>query len=314
MKFRQMKKKTCTYHLSSRLKKMPLYKLTEKRLKKRQREDETGITELKAKMRAMGEEVGDSEDEMDSESDDSEEESEDDEEESGEDAAGETSGSDEEEVEEEGEDESGSDKDEDEDGPIPMTPSEALTVPIYTAISIPTDSGSEAEDESEDGTGPKINLCILCPGKILKNEHMVKVHLDSNAHKRAAKRYSSYLSANPPRETDDPRKIARSLVPSAPAPALKSNNAKPATTETKEDRNGEKEKKPSKKAINATSRKNRKQARIQAEVEERLTKGEIDPKNGKGMEGMNRKMKRELFRRLKEKEEGDGHKGKKQKN
>lgn len=29
---------------------------------------------------------------------------------------------------------------------------------------------------------------------------------------------------------------------------------------------------------------------------------------------MNRKMKRELFRRLKEKEEGDGHKGKKQKN
>lgn len=63
---------------------------------------------------------------------------------------------------------------------IPMTPSEALTVPIYTAISIPTDSGSEAEDESEDGTGPKINLCILCPGKILKNEHMVKVHLDSN--------------------------------------------------------------------------------------------------------------------------------------
>lgn len=77
---------------------------------------------------------------------------------------------------------------------------------------------------------------------------------------------------------------------------------------------GRRKKKPSKKAINATSRKNRKQARIQAEVEERLTKGEIDPKNGKGMEGMNRKMKRELFRRLKEKEEGDGHKGKKQKN
>lgn len=60
-----------------------------------------------------------------------------------------------------------------------MTPSEALTIPIYTPISIPTDSGSEAEAEIGAGTGPKISLCILCPGKILKNEHMVKVHLDS---------------------------------------------------------------------------------------------------------------------------------------
>lgn len=268
-------------------------------------------------MRAMGDEVGDSEDEMDSESDDSEEESEDDEEETGEETAGETSGSDYEEEEAEEEEENGSDEDEDENGPIPMTPSEALTIPIYTPISIPTDSGSEAEAEIGAGTGPKISLCILCPGKILKNEHMVKVHLDSGAHKRAAKRYSSHLSANPPRETDDPRKIAKSLVPSAPAPALKSNKARPtttATTEIKEDRKVEEKKKLSKRAINDTTRKIRKQARVQAEVEERLTKGEIDLKTGKGMEGMNRKMKRELFKRLKQKEEGDGHKGKKQKN
>lgn len=95
---------------------MPLYKLTEKRLKKRQREDEAGITELKAKMRAMGDEVGDSEDEMDSESDDSEEESEDDEEETGEETAGETSGSDYEEEEAEEEEKNGSDEDEDENG------------------------------------------------------------------------------------------------------------------------------------------------------------------------------------------------------
>ncbi|ADV19712.1 Hypothetical protein CGB_A5725W [Cryptococcus gattii WM276] len=299
---------------------MPLYKLTEKRLKKRQREDEDGITELKAKMRAMGEEIGDSEDEMDSESDDSEEEgSEDDEEESGEEAAGEVSGSDdmEEDEEEEGEEESGSDEDEDEDedGPIPMTPSEALTVPIYTPTTIPTDSDSEGEDEGGAGARPKIKLCILCPGKILKNEHMVKVHLDSGAHKRAVKRYSSYLSANPPRKTDDPRKIARSLVPSAPAPALKSNKAKPTTTvETEEDRKGEKEKQPSKKGLSATARENRKQALVIAKIEERLAKGEVDPKSGEGMEGLNRKMRRELFRRLKTKEEGEGHKEKKQKN
>ncbi|KJE00846.1 hypothetical protein I311_05562 [Cryptococcus gattii NT-10] len=299
---------------------MPLYKLTEKRLKKRQREDEDGITELKAKMRAMGEEIGDSEDEMDSESDDSEEEgSEDDEEESGEEAAGEVSGSDdmEEDEEEEGEEESGSDEDEDEDedGPIPMTPSEALTVPIYTPTTIPTDSDSEGEDEGGAGARPKIKLCILCPGKILKNEYMVKVHLDSGAHKRAVKRYSSYLSANPPRKTDDPRKIARSLVPSAPAPALKSNKAKPTTTvETEEDRKGEKEKQPSKKGLSATARENRKQALVIAKIEERLAKGEVDPKSGEGMEGLNRKMRRELFRRLKTKEEGEGHKEKKQKN
>ncbi|KIY37137.1 hypothetical protein I305_00231 [Cryptococcus gattii E566] len=299
---------------------MPLYKLTEKRLKKRQREDEDGITELKAKMRAMGEEIGDSEDEMDSESDDSEEEgSEDDEEESGEEAAGEISGSDdmEEDEEEEGEEESGSDEDEDEDedGPIPMTPSEALTIPIYTPTTIPTDSDSEGEDEGGAGARPKIKLCILCPGKILKNEHMVKVHLDSGAHKRAVKRYSSYLSANPPRKTDDPRKIARSLVPSAPAPALKSNKAKPTTTvETEEDRKGEKEKQPSKKGLSATARENRKQALVIAKIEERLAKGEVDPKSGEGMEGLNRKMRRELFRRLKTKEEGEGHKEKKQKN
>lgn len=299
---------------------MPLYKLTEKRLKKRQREDEDGITELKAKMRAMGEEIGDSEDEMDSESDDSEEEgSEDDEEEPGEEAAGEISESDdmEEDEEEEGEEESGSDEDEDEDedGPIPMTPSEALTVPIYTPTTIPTDSDSEGEDEGGVGARPKIKLCILCPGKILKNEHMVKVHLDSGAHKRAVKRYSSYLSVNPPGKTDDPRKIARSLVPSAPAPALKSNKAKPTPNiKTEEDKKGEKKKQPSKKGLSATARGNSKQARVIAKIEERLAKGEVDPKSGEGMEGLNRKMRRELFRRLKTKEEGEGHKEKKQKN
>ncbi|WVO20577.1 uncharacterized protein IAS62_001875 [Cryptococcus decagattii] len=298
---------------------MPLYKLTEKRLKKRQREDEDGVTELKAKMRAMGEEIGDSEDEMDSESDDSEEEgSEDDEEDSGEEAAGEISGSDdmEEDEEEEGEEESGSDEDEDEDedGPIPMTPSEVLTDPIYTPTTIPTDSDSEGEDEGA-GARPKIKLCILCPGKILKNEHMVKVHLDSGAHKRAVKRYSSYLSANPPGKTDDPRKIARSLVPSAPAPSLKSDKAKSITIiKTEEDKKGEKKKQPSKKGLKSTARGNRKQARVIAKIEERLAKGEVDPKNGEGMEGLNRKMRRELFRRLKTKEEGEGHKEKKQKN
>lgn len=60
-----------------------------------------------------------------------------------------------------------------------MTPSEALTVPIYTPTTIPTDSDSEGEDEGGAGARPKIKLCILCPRKILKNEHMVKVHLDS---------------------------------------------------------------------------------------------------------------------------------------
>ncbi|KIR30939.1 hypothetical protein I309_00292 [Cryptococcus deuterogattii LA55] len=197
---------------------------------------------------------------------------------------------------------------------IPMTLSEALTVPIYTPTTIPTDSDSEGEDEGGAGARPKIKLCILCPGKILKNEHMVKVHLDSGAHKRAAKRYSSYLSANPPHKTEDPRKIARSLVPSAPAPAVKSNKAKPTTTvETEEDKKGEKKKQPSKKGLNATARENRKQARVIAKIEERLAKGEVDPKSGEGMEGLNRKMRRELFRRLKTKE-GEGHKEKKQKN
>lgn len=106
----------------------------------------------------------------------------------------------------------------------------------------------------------------------------------------------------------------RSLVPSAPAPAVKSSKAKPTTTvETEEDKKGEKKKQPSKKGLNATARENRKQARVIAKIEERLAKGEVDPKSGGGMEGLNRKMRRELFRRLKTKE-GEGHKEKKQKN
>ncbi|WVF66790.1 hypothetical protein IAT40_001532 [Kwoniella sp. CBS 6097] len=219
---------------------MPLYKLTEKRMKKRAREDEQGITQIKAAMREMGDSAGeetdsdesvsgseiDDEDEEQGWSEDSEDDEDDDEGDEGEE--GDDAKLD---VDIEGLEDSDEDEDEGAESEVgseasssvfPISLEGALTQPIYAS--------GNADDQ----------LCVLCPDKSMKNEHMVKIHLDSKGHKRAAKRYALRLTTNPPAPHTDPREVVDDILAdldSAPGGASTSASAlesKKNATEVKE--------------------------------------------------------------------------------
>ncbi|WVQ94402.1 hypothetical protein IAU59_001481 [Kwoniella sp. CBS 9459] len=212
---------------------MPLYKLTEKRMKKRAREDEQGITQIKAAMREMGDSAGEETDTDESGSDGDEDEDEDEDEEAG---WSEDSDDDEEDGDDDADDDAELDVDidgledsdddaEDDDEEVgsevgsqasssvfPISLEGALTDPIYA-------SGSGTADDK---------LCVLCPDKSMKNEHMVKIHLESKGHKRAAKRYALRLTTNPPPPDADPREVVDDILAdldSAPGPSLTSTSA-----------------------------------------------------------------------------------------
>ncbi|OCF60206.1 hypothetical protein L486_02886 [Kwoniella mangroviensis CBS 10435] len=191
---------------------MPLYKLTEKRMKKRAREDEDGITDLKAAMRDMGEDVDGSEsgsgsegwsesdsddDEEDEDEDEDKNEDEDEEQDEDEDSDGDEDGGFDVDVEglESGSDEEDEDIDEEDDASSSSSSSPTLTDPIYPS----------PHNTSE-------NLCVLCPDKVLKNDQMTKVHLESKLHKRSLKRYSVRLSTNPPPGDADPREVVDEIL------------------------------------------------------------------------------------------------------
>ncbi|WVR03107.1 hypothetical protein IAU60_000097 [Kwoniella sp. DSM 27419] len=185
---------------------MPLYKLTEKRMKKKAREDEDGITQLKAAMREMGDDV-DSGSEGWSESSDDEDD-EDDEEDEGDEGDGESDDDDEEEddaeidVDVEGMDDSDDEDDEEESeaGSVASSSGSVFPITLEGATSNPIyDSGSD-------------RLCVLCPDKSMKNEHMVKAHLDSKGHKRAAKRYASRLASGDVPPDADPREVVDDIL------------------------------------------------------------------------------------------------------
>ncbi|OCF34572.1 hypothetical protein I316_03613 [Kwoniella heveanensis BCC8398] len=205
---------------------MPLYKLTEKRMKKRAREDEQGITQIKAAMREMGDSAGEetdsdesvsgsgSEDEddddeqgwsEDSDDDDDEEESQEEDEEGDAELDVDIEGlddSDDEDEEEDEEDAGSEDGSEASSSVFPISLEGALTEPIY--------ANGNADDQ----------LCVLCPDKLMKNQHMVKIHLESKGHKRAAKRYALRLSTHPPPPDTDPREVVDDILAeldSAPA-------------------------------------------------------------------------------------------------
>lgn len=169
---------------------MPLYKITERRLKRKERDEEDGIATLKAALREEmgggGDETDDEESESDSDSDSeggsgsgSEEESEEEEEEvldreatAGPSVVTGNEDLDEDEEEDEGELsplESLSDSEEDEDvGPPPMSVAEAAKSPIYL--------GSAVKNRR---LGP-FSRCVLCPGKLLQSETVIKQHLASS--------------------------------------------------------------------------------------------------------------------------------------
>ncbi|KAK8844812.1 hypothetical protein IAR55_006662 [Kwoniella newhampshirensis] len=212
---------------------MPLYKLTEKRLKKREWEDETGITALKSKMREMGEGSSAGSGSGDEWSDESESDSDGDEGDSG-------SDDDDEEDQEGSEDESESedgelDSEAAEDFDDGSSEAESVVGKRKRAISI-SDKSDASDDfsitvetalENPVYSVGETQLCVLCPGKVLKNDHIVKTHLESNAHKRAAKRFFARITANPPPPGSDPREIVDEILDQ-----LEDGIPTPATTPT----------------------------------------------------------------------------------
>ncbi|WWD06388.1 hypothetical protein V865_004478 [Kwoniella europaea PYCC6329] len=185
-------------------------------MKKRAREDEDGITDLKAAMREMGEDADGSESgsgsegwsESESDDDDDDEDQDEDEDEDEEQDEDEDNDEDEDgdldvDIEglESGSDEEDEDVDEEEDASsssssiFPISLESALTDPIYSSPHNPSES-----------------LCVLCPDKVLKNDQMTRVHLESKLHKRSLKRYSIRLTTNPPPGDTDPRDLVDEIL------------------------------------------------------------------------------------------------------
>ncbi|KAK4684772.1 hypothetical protein P7C73_g5395, partial [Tremellales sp. Uapishka_1] len=257
---------------------MPLYKLTSKRLEKRAREDELGITALKSKMREMGEEVGSSGSDSGSEgSEEDEGEDEDEDEESdgdsgneerldSEDDSSDEDSEDEAEEERAGEqvgykrkrdlrDEAGAEEvDEEVDGEeddeaveFTMTIEEALTAPLYP-LAAPSASGSEDEE-----TTPKAvyHACVLCPGKLLKNATMVAKHLESKSHERSGKRYARRIAEvdTKPLTSDDPRDVVDDILDemeAKPKPAVVAKKLKVDRAEQQNEKEGKETVQPTK--------------------------------------------------------------------
>ena len=139
-----------------------MFKRIEKRIRKKEKEEELGLDEDTKEMLGMNDTDSD---ESDSSSDsDSDGGSEDE----GLHAMGgaQLGGSDEEDGEEGGEEEgsepASDEEDEDEDEEPPMSVSEALQNPLYLV-----------------SLEPEVKACVVCPGKLLKNPTMIDVHLKS---------------------------------------------------------------------------------------------------------------------------------------
>ena len=173
---------------------MPLYAITEKRIAKRKREDEDGTTDMKA---ALGVEDGSEDSDESGDSDEDEDESseqEDDEDEDEEED--DRDGDDDDSSSEEGDDDD-KEEEEDDDGSsnsegqlsFAYVRLEADAVFCYAASSSGTKSPApmSIEQVSENPIyklphppyGEHSKGCIICPGKTLKHDRMVEVHLRS---------------------------------------------------------------------------------------------------------------------------------------
>ena len=138
-----------------------MFKRVEKRIRKKEKEEELGLDGDMKEMLGM----------HDTDSDESESSSDEDQDVAENDEGSEVE-EDEEEGDEGGEEDASEDEDEDEDedegasaseeDEAPLTLSEALKDPLYLI-----------EEE------PEVKGCIVCPGKLLKNPVMIDVHLQS---------------------------------------------------------------------------------------------------------------------------------------
>lgn len=86
---------------------------------------------------------------------------------------------------------------------FPISVQDALTSPIYTL-------GESSDGKSRD------SACVLCPGRIMRNDHMIDSHTSSKAHKRSAKRFEARLQeaekeGGRPLGSDDPRDVVEAI-------------------------------------------------------------------------------------------------------
>ncbi|TBU43761.1 hypothetical protein BD309DRAFT_1009562 [Dichomitus squalens] len=167
-----------------------MFKRVERRILKKEKEEELGLDEETKEMLGLNAADTDS-DESESSSDEGSEE---------EDFIGAGDGEDasdteadvmdqDEEPSDLGEDE----EDEDEDDGVSMTVSESLQNPLWHV-----------------SLEPEVKACAVCPGKILKNPVMVDVHINSGAHKRRfAKLREAAIDVDPDTDIRDLVRIQR---------------------------------------------------------------------------------------------------------
>ncbi|EIW73030.1 hypothetical protein TREMEDRAFT_59195 [Tremella mesenterica DSM 1558] len=223
---------------------MPVYKKVEKRLAKKEKEDASGLTQLRALVK---EELGEDESSSSSASSSTDtSDSEDNEDNSGDD--------DSEEEEREGEEkdlveqkvgeveENVVKKEEQKIGEKRKRREGSKSFSSDSESDSESDSDSQEEEEedvdeeegekngSEDGDGFSMSIddvakdplyddelgrksCVVCPGKALKNEKMITLHLKSGGHTRAMKRWNKIIKS--PRiesfQTQDPREIVEEI-------------------------------------------------------------------------------------------------------
>ncbi|KAJ9104810.1 hypothetical protein QFC19_003951 [Naganishia cerealis] len=123
---------------------------------------------------------------------------------------------------------------EDEDEPIPLE--SVLENPIYSLaeqeeqeeqeIASEADETKDKEEEEADSNQGPMG-CMLCPNKLLKNEKMAEVHLNSKPHKRSAARFAKKIEdpAFDRSQVIDPRDI--SIQIEEEIRASKNSNATP---------------------------------------------------------------------------------------
>ncbi|TFK75172.1 hypothetical protein BDN72DRAFT_561700 [Pluteus cervinus] len=68
---------------------------------------------------------------------------------------------------------------------------------------------------------PAVRACIICPGKVLKDEKMVKVHLSSNAHTRRFKQFEKLAKGAHPGQSA--AMLVRTAFQEKPAAAMQSD-------------------------------------------------------------------------------------------
>ncbi|TFK49966.1 hypothetical protein OE88DRAFT_1661429 [Heliocybe sulcata] len=190
-----------------------MFKRVEKRIKKAEQEEELGLDEeMKAALGLNNVDTDSDESDSDSASGSGSEAD------SGDDDGGNTrkrkraeddDGEDQDSEDEEGEEEEDESADE-EDGddvppntvPFSMTIADALSNPTYIQV-----------------VDPEIQACIVCPGKLLKNQKMTDVHLASGGHKRRFRRFVEAASKDGIDKNGDPRTIVSSKPLPPPIPA-----------------------------------------------------------------------------------------------